>query len=247
METLLPRFGFKGSVLILGACMLHICLSAVIYRPIEIHQAIVESERKTTDLPTIHNFTPIPIIIDPGNDDHSSDFNSPTTHEDSESSPSLKKKKNQLSAHNLSPISSMMHSVEDLTTDSTICYTDFRRQMAKKSASKTDVLSSLSQHQSKKNKKRKWSKICSIFKCIDLTLTTNPLFLLLASTVMLMAVGVPLALFYLPSYANSQGLDKSDCSLLISVGAVFDLITRLALGYVADLNLFSNYKAYCLR
>ena len=44
------QYGFKGSILILGACMLHVCLSAMLYRPIEDHQALVEHEKKKSEL-----------------------------------------------------------------------------------------------------------------------------------------------------------------------------------------------------
>jgi len=45
MEVLIPIYGFRGCILILGACMLHVCFSASLYRPIHIHQQIVELDQ----------------------------------------------------------------------------------------------------------------------------------------------------------------------------------------------------------
>jgi hypothetical protein len=97
------------------------------------------------------------------------------------------------------------------------------------------------------NKTNRRFKFCPLMDFIDFSLLKNPLFLLMASTVMLMAVGCPHALYFLPSYANSLGLEKSECSLLLSISAAFDLCGRLGLGYIADLNLFSKSKAYSVR
>lgn len=35
IEYLIHLFGFHGTILILGGCMLHVCLSATLYRPFE--------------------------------------------------------------------------------------------------------------------------------------------------------------------------------------------------------------------
>lgn len=35
IEYLVHHFGFHGTILILGGCMLHVCLSAILYRPLE--------------------------------------------------------------------------------------------------------------------------------------------------------------------------------------------------------------------
>merc|ERR1719192_981097 len=62
-----------------------------------------------------------------------------------------------------------------------------------------------------------------INKYINLSLIENPVFLVLAGSVMLMAVGVPHCLFFLPSHVETVGLPSSDASLLLSVSAIFDL------------------------
>lgn len=35
IELLVKDFGFHGTILLLGGCMLHVCVSATLYRPLE--------------------------------------------------------------------------------------------------------------------------------------------------------------------------------------------------------------------
>ena len=86
-----------------------------------------------------------------------------------------------------------------------------------------------------------FDKIC---KYIDFTLCQNPIFLLLAGSVMMMAVGMPHCLFFLPTYAVSVGIETTDASILLSLSALFDLGGRLCFGFLLDLNLFPKYLAY---
>jgi len=79
---------------------------------------------------------------------------------------------------------------------------------------------------------------------IDFSLCARPTFLALSGSVMLMAVGMPHILFFLPSYALNRGLSSTDASFLLSLSAVFDLGGRLIFGFVLDLKLFPNYVAY---
>lgn len=51
IEYLIQNFGFHGTILILGGCMLHVCASAVLYRPIEIN-GIVEPKSPKSELNT---------------------------------------------------------------------------------------------------------------------------------------------------------------------------------------------------
>ena len=81
-------------------------------------------------------------------------------------------------------------------------------------------------------------------KYINLSLVENPVFLVLAGSVMLMAIGVPHCLFFLPSHVETVGLPPSDASLLLSVSAIFDLTGRIAFGFFLDLNLVPKYVCY---
>ena len=40
IQALIKWFGFRGSVLVLGGCVLHICISASLYRPLNVHAVI---------------------------------------------------------------------------------------------------------------------------------------------------------------------------------------------------------------
>eukprot|EP00092_Neocalanus_flemingeri_P006951 GFUD01007503.1.p1 GENE.GFUD01007503.1~~GFUD01007503.1.p1 ORF type:complete len:952 (+),score=197.76 GFUD01007503.1:49-2904(+) len=86
----------------------------------------------------------------------------------------------------------------------------------------------------------------TINKYIDLTLVKDPVFLLLAASVMMMAVGVPHCLFFLPTHAKLVGLPSADASFLLSISAIFDLAGRLVFGFFLDLNLFPKYLGYSL-
>ena len=83
-----------------------------------------------------------------------------------------------------------------------------------------------------------------INKYINLSLVENPVFLVLAGSVMLMAIGVPHCLFFLPSHVETVGLPSSDASLLLSVSAIFDLTGRITFGFLLDLNLVPKYVCY---
>ena len=45
IEYLLEDYGFRGTMLILGACMLHILISSALYRPLAVHVKIVQRDR----------------------------------------------------------------------------------------------------------------------------------------------------------------------------------------------------------
>ena len=45
IEYLLDGYGFRGTMLILGACMLHILVSSALYRPLATHVNILRRKR----------------------------------------------------------------------------------------------------------------------------------------------------------------------------------------------------------
>ena len=45
IEHFLEAYGFRGTMLLLGACMLHILVSSALYRPLAVHVKIVQQER----------------------------------------------------------------------------------------------------------------------------------------------------------------------------------------------------------
>lgn len=50
LEVLVRTYAFKGTLLILGACMLHISISAAAYRPLAIHVLISKKNRNIVQL-----------------------------------------------------------------------------------------------------------------------------------------------------------------------------------------------------
>lgn len=50
IEHLCANFGFHGTILILGGCMLHVCASAALYRPVDDNDdAFIEEDRKSPE------------------------------------------------------------------------------------------------------------------------------------------------------------------------------------------------------
>lgn len=54
IECLIHNFGFHGTILILGGCMLHVCVSATLYRPFDVNY-IAEQKSTKTELNCIGN------------------------------------------------------------------------------------------------------------------------------------------------------------------------------------------------
>ena len=44
MDTLVHNYAFSGTLLILGSCMLHISISAALYRPLGVHVQITNKK-----------------------------------------------------------------------------------------------------------------------------------------------------------------------------------------------------------
>uniref|UniRef100_A0A182JW21 Major facilitator superfamily (MFS) profile domain-containing protein n=1 Tax=Anopheles christyi TaxID=43041 RepID=A0A182JW21_9DIPT len=83
-----------------------------------------------------------------------------------------------------------------------------------------------------------------ISQYLDITLLQDVTFILMCLSVALMSVGCPYMLYYLPAYVISAGYTKSEAGYLVAVSAALDLIGRLALGWLSDLDLFDRKKAY---
>ncbi|XP_053670319.1 uncharacterized protein LOC128720658 [Anopheles nili] len=83
-----------------------------------------------------------------------------------------------------------------------------------------------------------------ISQYLDITLLKDITFILMCLSVALMSVGCPYMLYYLPAYVISAGYTKSEAGYLVAVSAALDLVGRLALGWLSDLDLFDRKKAY---
>lgn len=79
---------------------------------------------------------------------------------------------------------------------------------------------------------------------LDLSLLSEPMFILMCLSVTLMSTGSPYMLYYLPAYVLGAGYTKSDAGYLVAISAALDLTGRLGFGYLSDLNLFDRRKAF---
>ncbi|XP_076160926.1 monocarboxylic acid transporter silnoon isoform X2 [Ptiloglossa arizonensis] len=221
IEVLVEKFGFHGTILLLGGCMLHVCVSATLYRPLE------------------NNYAP-------------------------EAAPdmSVKSEKNGVVAVELTdseeekdvigeclrmkPISkirssSLLHSVEDLSTDSTCVYK--ARSSLRSLRSSVTAVCPVPQNEPQAPKERK-TILQRIMQYIDLSLLKNPQFIMMCFSVSLMSTGSPYMLYYLPAYVHAAGYTKSEAGYLVAISAALDLCGRLGLGWLSDLQLFDRRKGY---
>nr|XP_027228444.1 uncharacterized protein LOC113820306 [Penaeus vannamei] len=86
---------------------------------------------------------------------------------------------------------------------------------------------------------------CScLSSCLDLSLFTNPLFLMMAISVFFMASGAPHAIFFLPAYANSIDIPSSKVPHMLSISSMVDLCGRLGIGFISDIGIFRISHLY---
>lgn len=57
IEFLVANFGFHGTLLILGGCMLHVCVSASLYRPLEKNYELEDDEEEVKKEPVEEDAT----------------------------------------------------------------------------------------------------------------------------------------------------------------------------------------------
>ncbi|KAF9417231.1 hypothetical protein HW555_005633 [Spodoptera exigua] len=149
--------------------------------------------------------------------------------------------------------SSILHSVEDLSTDSTCVY-KARRNLSSKSLyirpppsrlipCKLTEPITIKQEEVQKEEvqieKKEAGCVDKISRYLDVSLLKSWRFGLLCASVALMSCGSPYALYYLPAYTVAAGH-----SHLVAISAVLDLCGRLGLGWLCDLHLFCRRKAY---
>ncbi|XP_048480059.1 monocarboxylate transporter 12 isoform X2 [Plutella xylostella] len=158
--------------------------------------------------------------------------------------------------------SSILHSVEDLSTDSTCVYKASRRKISRSLYIKPPLPRALIQskliHEAAREKQEQKireeeeevvvKKTCveRISRYLDVSLLKSWRFGLLCASVALMSCGSPYALYYLPAYTVSMGHSKANAGRLVAISAVLDLCGRLGLGWLCDLHLFCRRKAYII-
>ena len=153
--------------------------------------------------------------------------------------------------------SSLIHSVEDLSTDSTCIYKARSSQRSLRSSTmavcqnNANNLQNLQQQQlvapEESLGSSKKSLAQRIARYIDLSLLKDPKFVAMCLSVTLMSTGSPYMLYYMPAHVHNQGYTKSEAGYLVAISAAFDLVGRLGLGWLSDLQLFDRRKCYISR
>ncbi|XP_032680551.1 monocarboxylate transporter 12-B [Odontomachus brunneus] len=274
IELLVKDFGFHGTILLLGGCMLHVCVSATLYRPLDENYAPDEEEIQQREVKEEQSKQQkLDLLF----------ANDPTTrhnmlnelfHQNGggvvavELTDSDEEKDVMGEGLRMKPISkirssSILHSVEDLSTDSTCVYKAARSSLRSLKSSGTAVAppeqqpapppppsppppmssSSLTQTASSIDAS-KVTLMQRLTRYIDLSLLKNPQFIMMCFSVSLMSTGSPYMLYYLPAYVHAAGYTKSEAGYLVAISAALDLCGRLGLGWLSDLKLFDRRKGY---
>ncbi|XP_045541242.1 monocarboxylate transporter 2-like [Papilio machaon] len=307
IEKLVDTYGLHGTVLLLGGGMLHVCVSATLYRAPPVPRPPTPVTTTTTENTTLlHDIqegkgdlnkdnklvnlfqTDPEMALNQKNamlsDDKRTNLLTEIIHpslievarpplpsqlSDSEDSEGLDVLgvvglPREVARLRLRPTrsSSILHSVEDLSTDSTCVYKASRRKLSRSLYIRPPLPSRLIQNKmvepvidTKKEEVRKEENtevevekkhgcVDKISRYLDVSLLKSWRFGLLCASVALMSCGSPYALYYLPAYTVAAGHSKSAAGRLVAISAVLDLCGRLGLGWLCDLHLFCRRKAY---
>ncbi|XP_058464731.1 uncharacterized protein LOC131438618 isoform X2 [Malaya genurostris] len=338
IERLIYSFGFHGTLLILGGCMLHVCVSGALYRPVDEYAQKKPTQSKESvpfssrfdfkenlgHLSSSEDHLSRRCLEDLFLDDAIRDKNRNSLNIDSKfvnvTEKTLQESEDELKDIISNPIflkpiasirsCSILHSVEDLSTDSTCVYKnrasgydshrnskrikqptlppkteqqqppqlqgllDLGSDPADKPPLELDnptvIINNNNSSSLSQNNNRGLSKsmviptpvgdLSNIFddeyteytrglaekisQYLDISLLQDIAFILMCLSVTLMSVGCPYMLYYLPAYVISAGYTKSEAGYLVAVSAALDLIGRLTLGWLSDLDLFDRKKAY---
>lgn len=257
IETLVKNFGFHGTILLLGGCMLHVCVSATLYRPLENNYApedtivvdkLEKVETTAKELETAKQQKLDVIFANDSTTKHN--LLNELFHQNSvvavELTDSEEEKDVMGEGLRMKPISkirssSILHSVEDLSTDSTCVYK--ARSSLRSLRSSVTAVCPVPQNEPQVPEEKK-TVMQRITQYIDLSLLKNPQFIMMCFSVSLMSTGSPYMLYYLPAYVHAAGYTKSEAGYLVAISAALDLCGRLGLGWLSDLQLFDRRKGY---
>ncbi|KMQ93836.1 monocarboxylate transporter 13-like protein [Lasius niger] len=274
IEFLIKDFGFHGTILLLGGCMLHVCVSATLYRPLDENYApeenvLVEKIEKEVKEQDQDKSTQQKLELLFANDSTARhNILNELFHQNSgvvavELTDSDEEKDVMGEGLRMKPIakirsSSILHSVEDLSTDSTCVYK--ARSSLRSLKSSATATNPPEQQQQQQPPPSPPSRIPSLTltastepkitfmqrltRYLDLSLLKNPQFIMMCISVSLMSTGSPYMLYYLPAYVHAAGYTKSEAGYLVAISAVLDLCGRLGLGWLSDLKLFDRRKGY---
>lgn len=285
IERLCDTFGFHGTILLLGGCMLHVCVSATLYRPVSQQQHKAQQKLKSAsstqlEFPVALSKDSAKALLQPSDDRsylrnkqlelifindqpgtakekiknnilHDLFNNQNTMLIDTKVSDNSDEEKDVIGETIfMKPIramrsSSILHSVEDLSTDSTCVYKSRQRDGLSRSMylmpSEPFREINISSEPRVVPKKTYMEKIA---KYLDLSLLKDLHFIMMCLSVTLMSTGSPYMLYYLPAYVLSAGYTKTEAGYLVAISAALDLLGRLGLGWLSDLQLFNRRKGY---
>lgn len=261
IEKLIASYGFHGTILLLGGCMLHVCVSATLYRPLEDNCVLENEVEEVEEKSKVLKDDPLPTK------QQKLDLlfaNDPTTrhnllnelfHQNAviavELTDSEEEKDIMGEALRMKPISkirssSILHSVEDLSTDSTCVYK--ARSSLRSLRSSVPAVAQIPVPNKQPDSLPELEPVKSfaekITRYIDLSLLKDPQFIMMCLSVSLMSTGSPYMLYYLPAYVHAAGYTKSEAGYLVAISAALDLCGRLGLGWLSDLQLFDRRKGY---
>ncbi|XP_003426380.1 monocarboxylate transporter 12 [Nasonia vitripennis] len=287
IEYLVGNFGFHGTLLILGGCMLHVCASASLYRPLEMNYPMepLPDAAKSAELASSAVKRQKLEMLFAQHDETAKNntLNELFHHRQADHDPRANEVELQLTdseeekdimgqALSTKPISkirssSILHSVEDLSTDSTCFYksrsSTLQRSLRSSalavcpaastsgsgSGSGNNAAAIPNQQQpvislAAEQSASKESLPQRLTRYIDLSLLRDTRFIMMCLSVTLMSTGSPYMLYYLPAYVNARSYSKSEAGYLVAISAAFDLCGRLGLGWLSDLQLFDRRKGY---
>ncbi|OAD60184.1 Monocarboxylate transporter 9 [Eufriesea mexicana] len=257
IKVLVENFGFHGTILLLGGCMLHVCVSATLYRPLEnnytpeetaMPEKVEKVKNTTKELETAKQQKLDLIFANDSTTKHN--LLNELFHQNSvvaiELTDSDEEKDVMGEGLRMKPISkirssSILHSVEDLSTDSTCVYK--ARSSLRSLRSSVTAVCPVPQNEPQVPEEKK-TVMQRIAQYIDLSLLKNPQFIMMCFSVSLMSTGSPYMLYYLPAYVHAAGYTKSEAGYLVAISAALDLCGRLGLGWLSDLKLFDRRKGY---
>ncbi|XP_017884060.1 monocarboxylate transporter 12 [Ceratina calcarata] len=263
IKVLVDTFGFHGTILLLGGCMLHVCVSATLYRPLENNDApaiITSSSSPARQPEKVENRTEKELetakqqkldLIFANDTTARHNLLNELFHQNNvvaiELTDSDEEKDVIGEVLHMKPISkirssSILHSVEDLSTDSTCVYK--ARSSLKSLRSSVQAVCPVPPQIEPQLPKERKTIMQWIAQYIDLSLLKNPQFIMMCFSVTLMSTGSPYMLYYLPAYVHAAGYTKSEAGYLVAISAVLDLCGRLGLGWLSDLKLFDRRKGY---
>ena len=257
IKTLVTNFGFHGTILLLGGCMLHVCVSATLYRPLENNYVEQPTPEKTIKPEEVEE--PLPTkqqkldLLFANDSTTKNNLLNELFHQNNtvtlELTDSEEEKDIMGEGLRLKPLpkirsSSILHSVEDLSTDSTCVYKARSSLRSLRSSVTVVCPQALPIEHLAEEKTAKKSLAQKVAQYLDLTLLKNPQFIMMCLSVMLMSTGSPYMLYYLPAYVHASGYTKSEAGYLVAISATLDLCGRLGLGWLSDLQLFDRRKGY---